>query len=153
MPPIRIATADDIDALLAIEGRAFATDRLSRRSLRRLIASPSAAVVVLENEGQAAGYALILFRTGSNIARLYSIAVGPGHARNGFGRILLTAAEEAAVARGRAAMRLEVHEANKLAIRLYEAAGYHAFGRVEHYYADGAAAIRYERSLASPPTL
>jgi ribosomal protein S18 acetylase RimI-like enzyme len=45
-------------------------------------------------------------------------------------------------------MRLEVNERNRRAIRLYEKAGYHRFGRYDAYYEDGAPALRYEKPLA-----
>jgi ribosomal protein S18 acetylase RimI-like enzyme len=150
MPLIRNATVGDLDTLCAIETQAFATDRLSRRSFRRLLASPSAAVIVAEQGDRVAGYAVVLFRAAADVARLYSIAVARADLRTGAGRLLLAAAEQAAQARGCVRMRLEVHEANERAARLYEAAGYRAFGTLENYYADGAAAVRYERSLANP---
>jgi ribosomal protein S18 acetylase RimI-like enzyme len=150
MPLIRNATVSDLDALCAIETQAFATDRLSRRSFRRLLASPSAAVIVAEQGDRVAGYAVVLFRATADVARLYSIAVARADLRTGAGRLLLEAAEQAARARGHTRMRLEVHEANERAARLYEAAGYRAFGTLASYYEDGAAAVRYERSLAIP---
>jgi ribosomal protein S18 acetylase RimI-like enzyme len=150
MPLIRNATASDLDALCAIETQAFATDRLSRRSFRRLIASPSAAVIVAERDGRVAGCAVVLFRAASDVARLYSIAVARADLGMGVGQALLAAAEQSAQARGCMRMRLEVHEMNGRAARFYEAAGYRAFGTLESYYADGAAAVRYERPLANP---
>lgn len=149
MPLIRNATVGDVEGLCAIETQAFVTDRLSRRSFRRLLASPSATVIVAECDGQVAGYAAILFRTATDMARLYSIAVARAGFGKGIGRMLLAAAEQAAQARGCKRMRLEVHEMNGRAARLYEAAGYRAFGTLKNYYADGAAAVRYERSLAN----
>src|SRR5205809_1033925 len=59
VPPLRVRTAEsgDIDALMDLEHRVFTTDRLSRRSLRRLLKSPSAEVLVAEEEdGHRAGY-------------------------------------------------------------------------------------------------
>ncbi|MGD9847347.1 MAG: GNAT family N-acetyltransferase [Variibacter sp.] len=150
MPLIRTATASDLDALCAIETQAFATDRLSRRSFRRLLAVSSAAVIVAEDGRRVAGDVVILFRAATDIARLYSIAVARDRFGTGIGRLLLEAAEQAALAHGCGRMRLEVRETNGRAARLYEAAGYRAFGRLENYYADGSAAVRYERSLATP---
>ena len=111
------------------------------------IKSPSAALLVADRGGPA-GYALVLFRSNSVIGRLYSILVDPRAARRGIGRALLAAAEKAARARKAAAMRLEVNERNRRAIRLYEKAGYHRFGRYDAYYEDGAPALRYEKPLA-----
>src|SRR6516162_4064436 len=110
-PAIRIRKAErsDLDALVALEHGVFVTDRLSRRSLLRLLRSPTAEVIVADDEGRLAGTAIVLFRPRSNAARLYSIAVAPHMGGRGIGPMLLEAAEAAAVARDRIAMRLEVH--------------------------------------------
>src|SRR2546425_12513061 len=118
-PPLRVRTAEggDIDALMELEHRFFTTDRLSRRSLRRFLKSPSAAVLVAEEVGgHLAGTAIVLFRPRSAVARLYSIAVAPHMAGRGVGPMLLAAAEAAAIARDCSSIRLEVHEANHAAI-------------------------------------
>jgi hypothetical protein len=125
------------------------TDRISRRSLRRLLRTPSAAFLVAEHDGLA-GYALVLFRASNAIARLYSVAVAPHLAGRGIGAALLAAAEDAALARGATRLRLEAHEANPPAIALYRNAGYRLFGRHAHYYEDGGAALRFEKRLHPP---
>ena len=94
---IRPATGADLEALVALEQHAFATDRISRRGFRRFVGSDSAAVLVAEIDGCLAGYALVLFRAGNAIARLYSIAVAPTFAGRGVGATLLAAAEAAAI--------------------------------------------------------
>lgn len=149
---IRPATLADIDALERLEQRAFEADRISRRSFRALIASPTAACLVAETDaGEIAGYALLLFRAGTALARLYSFAVDPDARGSGIGARLLEAAERAAFERDRLLMRLEVREDNAHAIRLYERAGYHRFGKYRDYYADHAAALRYEKILRGRP--
>ena len=50
---IRLATPDDLDALLEIETESFTTDRLSRASYRRLLRRDSAVVLVYEDEEHA----------------------------------------------------------------------------------------------------
>src|SRR5712692_744011 len=150
MPQIRVRKAErgDIDALMEIEHRVFATDRLSRRSLRRFLASPSAEVIVAEGEGgRLAGTAIVLFRPRSRVARLYSIAVAPHMGGRGVGPMLLEAAEAAALARHCRAIRLEVHETNHAAISRYRKSGYREFGRHARYYADGGDALRFEKRL------
>src|ERR1700682_5803928 len=79
MPEVRVRPAErgDIDALVKLEHRVFATDRLSRRSLQRFLRSPSAEVIVAVENAQLAGIVIVLFRSRSVIARLYSIAVAP----------------------------------------------------------------------------
>jgi ribosomal protein S18 acetylase RimI-like enzyme len=145
---LRAAARADLDALIALEQLVFATDRLSRRSLRRLLQSASAAVIVAEHgHGALVGNAILLFRPRSALARLYSIAVAPSMSGRGIGIGLLQAAEDAARGRGCTAIRLEVHEANQVALARYRKSGYREFGRHERYYQDGGDALRFEKRL------
>jgi ribosomal protein S18 acetylase RimI-like enzyme len=149
MPEIRVRRAEpgDIDALMKLEHRVFATDRLSNRSLRRLLNSPSAGVLVAVENAQLAGIAIVLFRSNSAVARLYSLAVAPHAGGRGVAPMLLDAAEEAALARGCRIMRLEVHHANHAATSRYRKSGYREFGRYRAYYEDGGDALRFEKRL------
>ena len=144
---IRVGDADDLAALLELEERVFATDRMSRRSLRHFLTSPTSRVVVAERDRAVAGYALVLFRPNSEIARLYSIAVAPDRFGSGIGPALLDAAEHAARARGCSHLRLEVHETNARAIELYRKCGYALFGRHPRYYQDEGDAYRFQKAL------
>lgn len=150
---IRRADVSDIDHLAAIENRVFPGDRLSRRSLRRHIASDGALMLVAEAQGRPVGYALVLLRRGSATARLYSIAVEPAAAPRGTGRALLAAAERQAALRGAEALRLEVRADNARAVELYERAGYRGTGRRAGYYEDGADALLYRRELRDGATV
>jgi ribosomal protein S18 acetylase RimI-like enzyme len=152
-PAVRLRQAEeaDLDALDALEHRVFATDHLSRRSLRHFLRSPTAAVIVAEHDGDLAGTAIVLFRPRSSVARLYSIAVAPHLGGRGLGPMLLAAAEAAAVERGCGAIRLEVHETNAAAISRYRKSGYRQFGRHARYYEDGGDALRFEKPLAPAP--
>ncbi|MBC7282853.1 peptidase C39 family protein [Hoeflea sp.] len=151
-PRIRPAAVSDIDALETIENAVFASDRISRRSFRTLIDRPTAETLVIEAEGELRGYAMILFRAGAALARLYSLAVLPGQVGKGYGRALLAAAEKAAMDHDRILLRLEVREDNATAITLYKNASYRRIGRVADYYADGMAALRFEKLLRGPDT-
>ncbi|MER8698358.1 GNAT family N-acetyltransferase/peptidase C39 family protein [Mesorhizobium sp. M1273] len=144
---IRKARASDVDDLAAIEKAVFSSDRISRRSFRQLIERDTAELLVGENDGHVAGYAVVLFRKGSGDARLYSIAVGPFFGGRGVGRLLLEQAEAAAFEHGRMMLRLEVREDNPRAIQIYEQSGYRKIGREPGYYEDGATALRYEKTL------
>jgi ribosomal protein S18 acetylase RimI-like enzyme len=145
---LRRAQSADLDALDALEHRVFATDRLSRRSLRHFLHSPTAAVIVAEHDGELAGTAIVLFRPCSAVARLYSIAVAPHKGGRGVAPMLLAAAEAEAIERGCGAIRLEVHETNAAAISRYRKSGYKEFGRHARYYEDGGDALRFEKALA-----
>lgn len=143
---IRPATTADLDALVALEAGFPEEDRFDRRTWRRLLSGQSAALVH-ESEGAIDASAVLLFRQGSDIARLYSIAVAEAARGQGLGGRLLAACEELALARGCRALRLEVRSTNKSAHRLYDAAGYRVIARLESYYPDGEAAHRMEKVL------
>lgn len=144
---IRPARAADIDALVAIEHRAFTTDRISRRSFRTLLERATAATLIAEADGTPVGYCVVLFRKGSGVARLYSLAALADSGEKGVGRQLLAAAEQAAYQRDRLLLRLEVREDGQRAIALYERNGYRRIGREADYYEDGGPALRYEKIL------
>jgi ribosomal protein S18 acetylase RimI-like enzyme len=146
---LRYAKDADLDGLRALEERSFASDRLARRSLRRLLSRPSAALRVAAGEpgGPVHGYSLVLFRKGSSVARLYSIAVAGERRGSGLGRRLLGDAERIAAGHHKRVLRLEVRADNLAAVRLYESRGYRPIGRYADYYTDGADALRYEKPL------
>src|SRR5262245_60282341 len=96
---IRPSTLSDLDRLEALENRAFDMDRLSRRSLRNFILNPKGALIVADRGDDLAGYALLTFRSGTAMARLYSIAVSPEASRSGVGRTLMEACERIAIDR------------------------------------------------------
>ena len=144
---LRIGTLADLRALQVLENRAFSGDRLDRRSFARLLKSPNASVIVAAQAKAVCGYALVLFRSGSRVARLYSLAVDPQYRRRRLGSRLLTAAEEAARSRADA-MRLEVREDNGPAANLYRGSGYRKVKRISRYYEDGGGALRLEKSLS-----
>ena len=144
--PARNARPDDLPALLALEAQ-FPGDRLSARQFRRHLVSHSARLRVIDSGTTLAGYALLFRRHGSTVARLYSIAVAPGMRGRGIGAALLADAEAVARATGATRLRLEVRIDNAAAIALYSSRGYREFGRHADYYADGADALRFDKSL------
>ncbi len=144
---VRAAEPADLDAIYALEVAAFATDRLSRRALRRFIAAQHRPLIVAKFGAALAGYALLAVRREGKTARIYSLAVEPSRGRRGVGRALLQACERWARGQGRVALRLEVRYDNAAAIALYEKLGYRQFGRYPGYYADGAEALRFEKAL------
>lgn len=143
---LRPARPADLDALLALEAR-FPGDRLSPRQFRHHLRNPRACLRVLACGSELAGYALLLRRQGSRLARLYSIAIDPARRGQGLGARLLRDIEVQARRGGASALRLEVRFDNAAAIRLYEAAGYRRFGQRQGYYDDGASAWRYQKPL------
>jgi len=144
---IRRARLADLEALVALEQASFTTDHLSRRQYRHHLANPRGKVVVAVDASGLLGKALVFFRRGSDIARLYSIAVAQTARGRGIGEALLAAAEREARSRGCRCLRLEVRQDNVAAMRLYERRGYRRFGAYHGFYEDGADAWRYEKEF------
>jgi len=92
---IRRSRPADLDALWDLENQVFETDRMSRRSLQRILASPSAVALVAEAAGATVGAAIVLFRANSRLARLYSLAVAPNHTGRGIAMRKITAPSSA----------------------------------------------------------
>jgi ribosomal-protein-alanine N-acetyltransferase len=147
---IRRARASDLDALVELENGVFSSDRISARQLRHHLGSPGARILVARHGRDVVAAAIVFFRAGSRIARLYSIAVAPRARGWGVGARLLAAAEQSARRLGRTAIRLEVRTDNLAAQTLYERRGYHRFGLKKNYYEDGQDALRYEKTLTRP---
>jgi ribosomal-protein-alanine acetyltransferase len=138
---------DDLDDLIRIENAAFASDRIKRPSFRRLLSSPTAFILVCEQSGKCAGYALVLTRAKSRRARLYSLAVHPDHAGQGLGAELLQRCETLAKSKNARSLGLEVRTDNLTAIALYSACRYEQIGVVAGYYADKRDAYRFSKTL------
>lgn len=144
---IRTATLADAAGLAELERCVFDTDRISLRSFRRLIAAQTARTLIASAGGRILGYAVLLFRRGAGMARLYSIAVSPEAAGLGVGGRLLEACEKLTLATGRKRLRLEVSRNNLRAIALYRKNGFVQFGVHRSYYGDGSDALRFEKQL------
>jgi len=153
---LRRGRRSDLDALAALEreifkSRLFAGHLISRASFRRLLALPSATLIVAEAKAQIGAYVLLLYRVNSIAARIYSIGVTAHFRRRGLARLLVAAAERDAVRRGRKAMRLEVRADNGGTIALYESSGYRRLGRAPGYYGGRVDALRLEKALGKEP--
>ena len=90
---------------------------------------------------------MVLFRRGTSLARLYSIAVDATARGRGVGGALLDAAENAAREHGAAYMRAEIRTDNSASLALFASHGYRRFGIHEDYYQDHADAVRLEKRL------
>ena len=145
---IRRAGIGDLEALVRLEESAFSIDRFSRRSFRYLLSKANAETLLAEIDGNAVGYAMLLFNVGTSLARLYSIAVLPEYQGQGLGSELLNLAEEKAREHDCIGLRLEVRSDNGNAIGIYEKHGYKRIGSAKNYYEDGMDAVRMEKNLA-----
>ncbi|GAB6053734.1 peptidase C39 family protein [Magnetospira thiophila] len=133
---------------MALENACFSIDRLSARSFRNFLKQGKPQLIVDEQDGQLRGYSLILFHANTSLARLYSLGVRPNFRSQGVARQLMAESERRALAASATRMRLEVHQNNLAAQKLYKDLGYRAFAVYPDYYEDHAEAVRMEKHLA-----
>lgn len=122
---IRAATADDVDAVLALwnedadPGRTIIDEP---DALRRLLASPCGMLLVAENDGRIIG-TLIAAWDGWR-GNLYRLVVAATHRRRGIARRLVEEAERHLRAEGCPRITALVHVGLPEAPRFWTAAGY-----------------------------
>ena len=147
--PIVVRTAEigDVSKLVAIECRCFEADRVSARSFRHLLRHAHSINLVATVDSAVVGYVTVLLRKGSDLARVYSLAVDPQWQGRGIGARVLEAAEGRAATAGCRRLRLEVRADNDRAVRQYERAGYVQFGERAGYYEGGETALRFEKHI------
>ena len=133
-PIIRAADLDDLAGVYALEQACFVLDGQSRRSLRHLIARAHGDFLVAVVDEAVVADVIVLYRRGSRVARLYSIAVGPAARGRGMARRLLERAQAQAVARGCGFMRAEARLSNGASRGLFADAGYREIARLVDYY-------------------
>ncbi|MDC0609357.1 GNAT family N-acetyltransferase/peptidase C39 family protein [Vibrio sp.] len=144
---IRLAKLTDLSVLNDLELKLFDTDRISPRQMKRFIQSPKDLIFVATENDEIAGYALLLFHQGTQLSRLYSIAVKPDFRGRGIARNLIEQCERAALDQGFNTLRLEVREDNTSAIHLYEKMGYKTLQVLIHYYDDLCDGRRMQKRL------
>nr|WP_321361505.1 N-acetyltransferase [uncultured Hyphomonas sp.] len=143
---IRPATETDIPALVALEQNFPPDDRFPVRTWRRLLRGQSMAYAAICDD-EICGAAVYLYRTGTKVARLYSVTVAPSHRGKGVAAALLAAGEVGARGRGCDRVRLEVRLSNAAAIRLYERHDFRVMAKIPSYYPDGETAARMEKPI------
>ena len=141
----RTATLVDLEDLVSLEKRCFTSDRLSRRSFRHFLTRSHGNLLVIGSPVVA--YGLVLFRRGTSLARIYSLAVAPEARGQGYAKELVEAMENAAIEEGALFIRLEVADDNFTAQHLYKKFGYEPIARLTQYYEDGHDGIRMEKRL------
>jgi len=147
---IRAATQAELSALDQLELSAFSGDRISHRQMKRFIQSTHARLFVAMDNGLLAGYALLLFHRGTNLARLYSLAIDAKWRGQGLAQQLMHECEQEAIHKGYITLRLEVRNDNIGARRLYEKLGYKVLKALVHYYDDLADGVRMHKRLDPP---
>ena len=144
---IRRAGPDDVAALHVLEQRCFDADRISVRSFRRFILEKRSDLFLLDVNGILAGYFLLIYRRGTSLARLYSLAVEPAFRKQGIAEGLMQQAEKCAASRNCVLLRLEVRIDNVGAIKLYQKLHYQEFAVKHDFYEDHSDAICMQKQV------
>lgn len=143
---IRHGAARDAAAILEMEAH-FPSDRMSARSVRNFLRTPSAHVWVVEAMDELAGSLVLLTRKGGHSARIYSVIVLPQMRGKGLAAKLVAAAETRARQLGLSAVTLEVRHDNAAARALYRKLGYREEKSLPAFYDDGSDGLRLRKVL------
>lgn len=136
---LRPATADDVDAVAALEAEVFGADAWSRAAVRSELTGERR-VALVACAPDVVGYAVTV--SAGDVVDLQRIAVRPEHRRQGLASRLLAAVSELA---GGDRMLLEVRAGNTAALAFYAAEGFAEIDRRRRYYRDGSDAVVMER--------
>jgi len=147
---LRPACVTDAAGILELEAL-FPSDRMSPRTLRRLLRAPSARVWVVTMTAtpgsRVMAVLVMLMRRNTGIARIYSVVVAPSARGRGLAAALIGRAEASARRAGKREMVLEVRTDNTAAHALYLRLGYAEQQRLSGYYEDGSDGLRLRRRL------
>ncbi len=142
-----VASIDQLDSLLEIEGRCFITDNFSRRQFNYLLEKAKAISLVCHSAGRMHGYLVCLKPALPRPARIYSLAVIPELRGMGIASGLLQRTLKILKKQGYQRCRLEVRAKDKKTQALYKRFNFKIIGQVAEYYGDGADALKMELNL------
>lgn len=131
---IRRMTAEDLDAVHALDERSFVNPWPRRSFEFELYENRASAQWVAELDGVLAG--VIVTWLLAEEAHIATIAVQPELRRGGIAARLLCAALQALAAEGARTAALEVRASNEPALRLYRRFGFVEVGQRKGYYQD-----------------
>jgi ribosomal-protein-alanine N-acetyltransferase len=133
------ASADDLDALVALERLCFSHPWTPRNFSDAMSDPPRSRVVVLRvphppahPERGIAAYCV--YERVADELHVHNVAVHPGVRRSGLGRLLMRAVLEVGAGAGARVVLLEVRRSNDAARRLYEGLGFHVRATRREYY-------------------
>jgi ribosomal-protein-alanine N-acetyltransferase len=134
---LRVATPDDLDAIMALETSTFVSDAWSAESMSSELASEHTYYLFAFDPAspqELAGYGGLLAPSGGEDGDIQTLAVAEGARRHGLGRTLVTSLVAEAAARGAKQVFLEVRADNPGARALYDSLGFEQIAVREKYY-------------------
>lgn len=141
---IQTATWRDLPALRHLEKVCFPKDAWPLLDLIGVLTFPNILRLKAVHGDHMVGFIACDLRPAEDLAWIATIGVLPPYRRQGIGRALLNAAEQALSVRW---VRLNVRLGNMAAIHLYEEMGYQRAGLWPAYYSDGEDALIMEKRL------
>lgn len=150
---MRVATAADLDAVLALEQACYPPRQAYGREEYRYALRVAKAVNLLhEEDGRVVGFVGAFHHRTWRTGHVYTVNVHPSQRGRGLGVRLMAACHDALAALGMERVVLEVNVDNQAAIALYEKCGYRLVRRLPDYYTtyDDNDAFLYERDLRVP---
>jgi ribosomal-protein-alanine N-acetyltransferase len=129
----RLASAADLDAVLAIEEASF-NNPTTREWYEGELKRPEVCFIYVLRTADEPVAAFCAFWLVADQAHINNLAVRPELRRRGLASALLTAVMAEAAHLGAAALTLEVRRSNGPALRLYERAGFETSGVRTNYY-------------------
>ncbi len=150
---LRRATADDLDAIMALEHDLFATDAWSRSTMAAELADRHSYYLVAFPVGDPTrieAYAGLRAPRSQQQADIQTIGVAESARRQGLGRVLMQSLIAEARERGATELFLEVRADNPGAQALYALLGFEPIAvRSKYYQPDGVDAIIMRLTIAT----
>jgi ribosomal protein S18 acetylase RimI-like enzyme len=144
---IRLATKEDLDALLNLENICFKEETFQKRQLKYLLLKARSMVLVAEIDRNIIGSMIILLKKNILNARIYSFNVHPEHRRKGIGSSLMDTALDKLEKKGYKNITLEVGINNTIARNLYRSKGFIVDKKLSNYYTNGDDALHLIKKL------
>lgn len=141
---IRKAELRDFFKLLRLEKLCFQADSWPWIDVLAALTFPETVRIVAEIDEALIGFVIGDRRRHRDLGWIASLAVHPGHRREGLGTRLLEACE---VALDTSRIRLSLRPSNQEALRLYQKHGYIEVDRWRRYYRGGEDALVMERHV------
>jgi ribosomal protein S18 acetylase RimI-like enzyme len=138
---------DDLEEMIAIERSSFGDESYRKELIEQLLTGEELHNVIVEVNGDKAGYATFFEDDRRRRARLITIAVRPEHRHRGLAKAMLAFLEKEMARLGLRTVSLEVGESNAAAMNLYLSDGYMIRGKIPNYYGKGKDALYMEKSV------
>lgn len=148
---IRNMSAEDIDALAAIEKACFeagyADKMMSREDFASVLNEADMTIFCCVKGDAVVGYASLYHEADGGV-NFDSLAVAPEHQGKGLGEQLFRHVERYCEENGVPQLNLEIKETNYALLKRYHRYGYKCFHVEQDFYADGWGAIRMKKRFA-----